>query len=239
MRTLLVLLGLLIAACGVEGEDRGSDEPWDYEVDSPDGKADGVPAAFDRNRLVDDDVFVDDGSFTVAEVQSFLAHSPYGTRSWLADYKIDGVSAAQLIVDAARAEDIHPIMLLARMQGEASLVSKTTRPSTTRINAALGCGCPDCSACSSQYRGFANQLSCGAQVMRRWYDASVDGSGQWRLGVSRRTLDPLTVTPRNHATAALYAYTPWVLEGRGGGWLLWNVARKYVRFATAKGYIAP
>jgi hypothetical protein len=237
MRIALVLFSLMFAACAIDGEPEGSEEPADYDVDTEDGKADGVPATFDRHNLVADSLFIDDGAFSVAEVQEFLEKSPYNNRSWLADYQVNGVRASQMIVDAARNEGIHPLMLLVRMQGEATLVSKTTRPSATRINAALGCGCPDGSACSAQYRGFANQLTCGAKTLRRWYDASVDGSGQWRRNVSRRTLDPLSVTPRNHATASLYAYTPWVLEGRGGGWLMWNVTRKYARHATAKGYI--
>ena len=34
--------------------------------------------------------------------------------------------------------------------------------------------------------------------------------------------------PKNAATAALYTYTPWILEGSGGNWLFWNVYRKYI-----------
>ena len=238
-RAVSVLCALAVGAC-VAGEDElvvGSDEPADYEPVTQDGKADGVPAAFDPNDVVGDDLFIDDGSLTVAEIQAFLEDSPYGNRSWLADYEVDGVSAARTIHDAATAEGIHPMMLLARMQVEASLVSKTTRPSASRINAALGCGCPDGGSCASQFRGFARQLSCGAATMRRWYDASVDGTGQFRVGRSTRTLDPRTVTPVNHATASLYQYTPWVLVGRGGNWLVWNVTKKYVRHAQSAGYL--
>ena len=42
-------------------------------------------------------------------------------------------------------------------------------------------------------------------------------------------------TPANHATATLYAYTPWVLVGSGGTWLAWNVTRKYERYAENAG----
>jgi hypothetical protein len=227
----------LLAACTTGEEDIGHDEPADYEVDPDDGKGDGVAATFTANTVVGDDIFVDDGSFTVAEVQAFFERSPYNNRSWLADHSADGVSAAQLVVDAATAQRIHPIMLLARMQVEASLVSKTTRPTQYRIDRALGCGCPDGSGCSGSYRGFGPQLVCGARVLRKWYDGSVDRSGAWQLGVARRTLDPRTVTPTNHATASLYAYTPWVLVGSGGNWLVWNVTRKYVRYAEARGFI--
>lgn len=234
-----VVCALVLGGCvaGEEDAPQGSDEPADYEPVTADGKADGVPAVFDQNNVVSDDLFVDDGQFTVAEIQAFLEDSPYDTRSFLADYTVDGVSAAQAIYDAATSQNIHPMMLLARMQVEASLVSKTARPSTSRMDRALGCGCPDGAACASQYRGFAKQLACGAKILRKWYDGSIDGSGQFRMGRSTRTLDPRTVTPENHATASLYQYTPWVLVGRGGNWLVWNVTKKYVRHAVAAGYI--
>ena len=75
--------------------------------------------------------------------------------------------------------------------------------------------------------------------MRRWFDASNAGTGQFRVGHSSRTLDPKTVTPVTSATAALYAYTPWVLVGRGGTWLVWNVTKKYANHAIAHGWMVP
>lgn len=234
---LLCLFALTVAACAMDEEEVGSDEPIDYEVDTEDGKADGVPATFNQNDVVGDDVFVNSGNMTVAEVQAFFERSPYGNRSWLASHTVNGISAAQAVVNAAVQENVHPLMLVARMQVEASLVSKSTRPTQYRIDRALGCGCPDGSGCSASYRGFDKQLICGAKTMRKLYDASVDRSGQWKKGVSRKTLDPRTVTPVNHATASMYAYTPWVLVNRGGNWLVWNVTRKYVRHAASAGYL--
>lgn len=234
MKIILAAVLCMLAACSVgEDEETGHDEPIDYEVDPDDGKGDGVSATFNQNDVVGDDVFV--GTMTVADVQKFFEQSPYRTRSWLANYSVNGKSAAQLVVDAATAERVSPLMLLARMQVEASLVSKTSRPTTYRIDRALGCGCPDGAGCSSSYRGFGPQLVCGAKILRKWYDGSASGNGLWIKGVSKRTLDPKTVTPMNHATASLYAYTPWVLVGSGGNWLVWNVTRKYVRHAEALG----
>src|SRR5512139_2560266 len=203
----LVLLCVL-AACTVGGEDEelGHDEPSDYEVSPDDGKGDGVSATFNQNDVVGDDIFV--GQMTVAEVQRFFEETPYNNRSWLADYAVDGKSAAQLVVEVAIAERVSPLMLVTRMQVEASLVSKTARPTQYRIDRALGCGCPDGSGCSSSYRGFGPQLVCGAKILRKWYDGSIGGDGIWVKGVAKRTLDPKTVTPANHATASLYAYTP-------------------------------
>ena len=236
-RHLLVVVALLSACVA----DAGSSEPPDHEEQSDfdpvpsDGKADGVSATFVANNVVDDALFT--GDMDVEAVQAFLEQSPYGNRSWLASYDVGGVPASQLIVDAARAEGIHPLMLLVRMQVEASLVSKTATPSQSKLSAALGCGCPDGGGCSASYRGLSAQLTCGAITLRKWFDGSEDGSGQWRKGVSRRTLNPKTVTPANNATASLYAYTPWVLVGRGGNWLVWNVTKKYVRYAETTGLI--
>jgi hypothetical protein len=193
-----------------------------------------VPATFDRNQVITDELFTDTGAVDGDQLQAFFEASPYGTRSWLADARIGGLRAADVIVEAARAEGLNPIVMVARMQVEQSMVSPTARPTQRRIDFAFGCGCPDGRACSEAFRGLDKQVACAARTLRRWYDASIDGTGQWRMGKSGRTLDPATVTPANHATASLYAYTPWVLTGRGGNWLVWNVTRKYVRHLDAQ-----
>jgi len=239
MRRPLLLL-VLLSACATDVAVDGTtdhDEPADFEPAPADGKADGVPAIFNPNNVIGDDIFTAATAMDVADVQAFFEHTPYGTRSWLASAQIDGVSAAQAVVDAARGEGIHPLMLVARMQVESSLVSKTVAPSQYRQDKALGCGCPDGSGCSASYRGLDKQLVCGAKVLRTWYDASVDGTGEWRKDHAKRTLDPKTVTPATHATASLYAYTPWVLQGSGGTWLVWNVTKKYLRHAEDSGLI--
>jgi hypothetical protein len=234
------LVVLALAACAVDVSDdlEVEQEDADFIVEPDDGKADGLPPTFDANNVVSDKLLVDGTAMSTSKVQAFLDRTPYGTRSWLASYRESGTSAAEMIVAAATTHDVNPVVLLARMQVETSLVSKTTTPQQRLINRALGCGCPDGGACNTAYSGLRKQLDCGARTMRRWYDASVAGTGQWRKGVARSTLDPRRVVPANHATASLYAYTPWVLVGRGGNWLAWNVTRKYVRDAQARGLIA-
>jgi hypothetical protein len=82
-------------------------------------------------------------------------------------------------------------------------------------------------------------MMCGAEAHRRLFDQSMEG-GAWAMGKAKRTLDPLSVTPRNHATASLYAYTPWVLQGRGGNWLVWNIGRRFVNHLAHIGtYTTP
>jgi hypothetical protein len=236
---LVAICAALCASCAANDDgDEVEHDPSDYEVDADDGKGDGVAAVFDQNNVLTDVLMTDSVSMTAAELQSFFEKSPYGNRSWLAGHKVNGVSAAQFVFDAATAQKIHPLVLVARMQVESSLVSKTTAPTQRLIDRALGCGCPDGAACSTQYKGLDKQLQCGAKTLRKWFDASVAGTGEWRKGKAGRTLDPRTVTPANHATATLYAYTPWVLVGSGGNWLVWNVTRKYVRHAEAMGWVA-
>ena len=239
---LLPLIALLFAACAMDVDTDGgpvSDEPEDFVVDPADGKADGVPATFTANNIMSDAMLTTPDAMSVDDVQSFFERTPYGTRSWLASYSENGASAAELVVQSARAYGINPLVLVARMQCETSIVSKTSMPTQRMINRALGCGCPDGGSCNTAYSGLQKQLDCGARIMRRWYDGSVDGTGAWREGVPRNTLDPQRVTPSNDATASMYAYTPWVMVGRGGSWLAWNVTRKYARYAESTGLMTP
>jgi hypothetical protein len=239
MRTPLLAL-LALAACAAPDDTAfpEHDEPSDYE-DVPagdDGKADvaGIPATFDRHLVMSDELFTASGMVTVEGLQAFFEETPYG-RSWLADERIGERLASEVIVEVALEYELNPVMLVARMQVEKSLVSKTVRPAQSKIDYAFGCGCPDYRDCNPEYRGLDKQLACAANTLRRWYDGSVAGDGLWVLGVAKRTLDPSWITPRSHATASLYAYTPWVQQGSGGNWLVWNVTRRFLRAIDAQG----
>ena len=229
----VLALVLCLAACAPETVDSDHDEAADFDVDPADAKADGLPTSFDQNFVVTDALLTNSLAMNVEDVQAFFDKNPYGTRSWLASYEDKGMTAAEMIVEASVAHDVNPLILIARMQVETSLVSKTATPSQRMIDRALGCGCPDGGSCNPAYSGLRSQLDCGAKTLRRWYDASIAGNGEWIKGRTKRTLDSRAVTPISHATATFYAYTPWVLVGSGGTWLAWNVTRKYVRHATA------
>jgi hypothetical protein len=236
MSRLAALLVVTLAACATDEAAPAitDDEAADFATTGADGKADGA-AVFDANDVLADDVLTNDTAMTVDDVQAFLADSPYGGASWLATATVGGQSVAQAVVDAAHADHIHPLVLIARMQVESSGVSK--KPGPTALAHALGCGCPDGSACASSLAGLGNQLTCAAHLLRELYDGSIDRSAEWQKGKKGRTLDPKTVTPATHATAALYGYTPWVLTGRGGTWLVWNVTRKFLAHAAAAGLL--
>ena len=197
----------------------------------------GIPDAFDRHHVLDDGFFTAVDAVSAEGVQRFLERSPYGRRCFLADVRVGGGTAAEAIVKSARAEGINPIVMLARMQVEKSLIAKTSSPGGAAVDYAFGCGCPDNRACNPAYRGLDKQIACAARTLRRHFDGSVDGSGAWRKGRTRDTLDPLSVTPANHATASLYAYTPWVLQGRGGNWLVWNITLRFADHFSQLGVV--
>jgi hypothetical protein len=236
-RALTWLLALAPLACDEPetlDEPVGHDEPSDLEP-YDNQKFDGPLQAFDRDAIVDDTLFENDGAATVDAIQDLLEVSPYGKRSFLADELVDGRRFSEVLVEVATEHHLNPVLLLTRLQVEKSLVSKSVRPGGNAVDFALGCGCSDGSHCNTAFRGLDRQLTCAAEVLRASFDASVAGTGTWLQGKARKTLDKITVRPRSHATAALYAYTPWVLQGKGGNWLVWNVNRKFIGAMIDRG----
>jgi hypothetical protein len=227
---------LFAASCAVATGDGGEPEPPTADVppedlvEVSDIKGDG--GSFRAADLMDDASFTDDHFMTRAEVQAFFESTPYGSRSFLADFSTGGRSVAELIVNAAADKQISPIVLLVKLQVETGLVSKTVTPSAAILNRAMGCGCPDGGSCASATSGFEKQIRCAADVFRDYLD-DLDSDGAtiagWKVGTGKRTLDGVWVSPRNRATAALYTYTPWVLPGSGGNWLFWNIYKRYTR----------
>ena len=231
---LLLMAWLAVAAACDESSSASSgaflehEEASDFVVDEDmGGKADAFPSSFNPNLILSDRFFRASALLNGDGLQAFLEHTPYGTRSWLADETVNGRRVADAIAQVAGEYHLNPLMLLARMQVEKSLVSRTESPSRHAIDFAFGCGCHDNQDCNEAFRGLENQLACAATTLESLFMSSVDGSGSWRVERTRHTLDGVSVTPANHATASLYGYTPWTLRGEGGNWLVWNVTRKF------------
>ena len=218
-----------------------SDEPLPSNVTPPaedlipftpdDGKADGY--GFNQNLILEDIIFEDKDFLTQTEIQSFLEFTPYQRRSFLADHVDEGKLVSQHLFDAAQAFRINPLVLLTKLQVESSVVYKDTSPQDSTVDWAMGCGCHDGDPnCSRGPKGVGPQIHCAARLFRSYLDeidaADTTRSG-WRVSRSKTTLDDIQITPRNRATAALYTYTPWVLQGRGGNWLFWNVYHRFAR----------
>ena len=236
----LLLVGLITLGCSDSAMNE-STHPVAYDLEplaESSGKSDGLSERFDQEWLMSDLFFLNTSALTAVDLQRFLEDTPYGVRSWLADLVINRKSASELIVKVAHERGVNPLLILTRMQVEQSLVSRTEAPSYRVQDAALGCGCHDGARCAPQFKGFEAQLSCAASTLRDLFDQSRQDEGLWVAGRSRKTLDPITIRPANHATAAMYAYTPWVLKGRGGNWLAWNIMRKFTRFLKERGMLA-
>jgi Proprotein convertase P-domain len=228
----------IVMATGCAPIDEGSyldhEELSDFEPTESGESA--LSSTFHRNNIMSDSFFTNVDYVDGDGLQKFFEDSPYG-RSFLANESVRGTRAADAIVEAARGRGVNPVVMVARMQVEKSLISKTTRPAQSKIDFAFGCGCPDNQPCNEAYRGLDKQIDCAAATLRKWYDRSQQGTGIWNKGVAKNTLDPLQVTPENHCTASLYAYTPWVLEGKGGNWLVWNITRRFATHADALGIV--
>jgi hypothetical protein len=210
----LSLLGitacLLAPACSSSSPSDESE--WGQSFDAV------IDPNFDRNNLVSDADFTDENALTVQQIQKFLEATPYGNRSALADYSHNGQSAAQAILASAHKNHLNPLAILVRAQMEQSLIGNPS-PSSTALNYAFGCGCPDNGSCDPNQKGFDRQVSCMGSWMRGYLEDLAAGKetiAGWKVGKSKQTLDPLSVKPKNQATAALYTYTPWVGESGGG-----------------------
>jgi hypothetical protein len=233
----LALLGwlALCAACAVPVADSETIEPPVPDVPPEDlvpaASVKGDGAAFDAGLLMDDTAFADPYAMTAQDLQAFFEHTPYGTRSFFADYRHGGHSVAELVAAAAQQHRVSPMVLLVKLQVEMGLVSKTQTPSQYKLDRAMGCGCLSSSNCDS-FLGLGEQIDCAARVFRSYLD-DLASSGEtiagWSVGRATRSLDHVWVTPASRATAALYTYTPWVQQGYGGNWLFWNVYHKYAR----------
>jgi hypothetical protein len=195
------------------------------------GKADAYN--FTPNLIMTDAVFQDAEFINAMDIQRFLEDTPYGHPSFLATFDANGQSVADALYSAGQEYGINPLVLLVKLQVESSLVFSRGGVSSFVIDRAMGCGCPDdIPECDRGMLGISRQIKCAARLFRGYMDAMEAGNSTisgWRVGHVKRTSDNIEIVPGNMATAALYTYTPWVLSGRGGNWLFWNVMRRFSR----------
>ena len=128
-----------------------------------------------------------------------------------------GVSAAQLIYNAAQQYNISPKVLLVMIQKEsAGPLTVDSWPLASQYMYPLGAHCPDTTGCDPNYSGFSIQIAESAGLLR-WY---LDNMNQpwWtykKLGNNNILYNPSSscgasnVNIVSSATAALYTYTPY------------------------------
>src|SRR5262245_1973634 len=122
MRGSLACLVISVALVGCAGD------AMDVETD-PGDSADEL-SEFNPGRVVSDAAFFDVAGVSQASIQSMLESNPHdGGRSFLADERSrTGELFSASLVRIARASGLNPLVLLATLQKEAGLVSKTVRP---------------------------------------------------------------------------------------------------------------
>ncbi len=205
-------------------------------------------ANFNPNYIIGDAEMLDSTAMNLDDIQQFLENKG----SYLANYSClnaDGIvkKASEIIYDAAEnnydcdgvqlsdnptlAEkqqkckkiSINPKLLLVLLQKEEGLVEDPS-PKQTQLDWATGYGCFDGEPCSLHWKGFGKQLNSAAL---QFYDYMINPQYYtYQVGqtytVSNTNKDPMTVTPADQATAALYNYTPHVYNGNYNFYILWQ-----------------
>jgi hypothetical protein len=189
----------------------------------PFGKAERAQA-HDPQNLMDDGEFINWRVLDADGVQAFLneKHSP------LRSYREGGLTAAQIIFNAARSTGLSPVVILSTLQKEESLIEGSTN-FDYRVGWAMGYGiCDGCDAndpALQQYRGFTKQVSNGAWQLMYNYNVYANNSSVWSVGHTM-TIDGQSIKFANHATSALYRYTPH-LSGNDSFNRIYNNYRTY------------
>ncbi len=122
---------------------------------------------------------------------------------------------------------VSPKFLLILLQKEASLIEDPSPPQA-RLDWATGYGCPDGWVCNPYYKGFGKQVNSAALQFLAYineqdhYTYKVGQSYSFTNPYGTISNMPMTVTPLNKATAALYNYTPHVFNGNYNVFKLWN-----------------
>ena len=231
---LAFLATVLLAGCKSE-MDYGLLDPQDF------AGLDGGGLPFNAQNLISNEALADASAADLALIQKFFRRSPYNRTSFLETYSSGGVRAADAIIRAARYYQLNPIVLLARAQSDKGLVGARDYPfPTERVEYAFRCGCGGPGACDQRFAGLDKQIDCLAAQIRTALNEATDSgrtSGGWAPGTPQTTLDGVSITPENAATAALYQVLPVVAEGRAGGnWIFWNILRQY---SEALNYFGP
>ncbi len=187
--------------------------------------------AFNAENIMSDYTFTNKGSMSVSQIQNFLETkgsaclTNFNTLS-INDQNGDGlgdepygkgvgeqVSAATAIWQAAQLYRINPQVILATLQKEQGLITRTDCPAW-RYNTALGYGCPDSQPCDQAAYGFTRQIDYGTWHFKGFYEDSYPVPptvpGNKYIGYNPIAECGGTVLNiRNRATAALYSYTPY------------------------------
>ncbi len=187
-----------------------------------------VKAAFDPNYIISDEEVLDYTAMNLEEIKTLLMNK----NSFLSTYSYlnpDGklMTAAEIIYDRAITNKVSPKFLLVLIQKEQSLIEDPS-PEQSQLDWAAGYGCPDGGSCNPRWQGFWKQINSASMQFRDYFDNpqlySYQAGGTYTFTNLYGTIsnDPITVTPVNQATAALYNYTPHVYNGNYNFYNIWQ-----------------
>lgn len=207
---------------------------------------------FDPNNIIGDLEILDYSTMDLNDIQKFLTTKgsylatyscpdAFGIIRTAAEiiynaatknFDCDGAVLSDNSTDAernlkCRKVTINPKFLLVLLQKEQSLIEELS-PSQRNLDWATGYGCPDSGTCNPRWQGFGKQVNSAALQFRDYLDRpqlyTYRAGGTYIFTNPYGTISqaPVTVTPANQATAALYNYTPHVYNGNFNFYKIWN-----------------
>lgn len=186
-----------------------------------------LDSGFDPNYILSDDDIFNAKGMTHERLATFLK-----SKGTLGDKKLPDIDGkekpiADIIWRVSQTYKINPKYLLVLLQKEQSLIEDPD-PSAGQLDWATGYGV--CDSCAKDdpniqdFKGFAAQLEWAAKQHREKYLIQLLSKGITigGHGVGKNvTIDGMSVTPVNQATAMLYSYTPH-LHGNLNLWRIWQ-----------------
>ena len=216
------------------------------------GKNAAQAEGFDPNNIIGDLEILDYSTMDLNDIQNFLAtKGSYLATYSCPDANGITRRAAEIIYNAAtrsydcagailsdnptdeernlkcRQVTINPKFLLVLLQKEQSLIEESS-PSQKNLDWATGYGCPDSGGCNPRWQGFGKQVNSAALQFRdyldnpQFYTYRAGGTYIFTNPYGTISQEPVTVTPANQATAALYNYTPHVYNGNFNFYKIWR-----------------
>lgn len=207
---------------------------------------------FDPNNIISDWEIMDYTSLDLAEIQQFLENKgsylanyscpdAYGTIRKAAEIIYNAAvknydCGGAILSDNPTEEEkilkckkitVNPKFLLVLLQKEQSLIEEAS-PSQKNLDWAAGYGCPDSGGCNARWQGFGKQVNSAALQFRdyldnpQFYTYRAGNTYAFTNPYGTISKEPITVTPANQATAALYNYTPHVYNGNFNFYKIWQ-----------------
>lgn len=207
---------------------------------------------FDPNNIIGDLEILDYTTMDLNDIQQFLANKGSYLANYSCPDTAGVIrKAAEIIYNAAvknyncdgailsdnpteeeknlkcKKVTINPKFLLVLLQKEQSLIEDAW-PSQSHLDWATGYGCPDSGGCNPRWQGFGKQVNSAALQFRdymdnpQFYTYKVGQTYTFTNPYGTISQEPITVTPANQATAALYNYTPHVYNGNFNFYKIWQ-----------------